>query len=250
MPSAATAAASPPLLSEGDHLDAAEFLRRWEVLPDLKYAELIDGVVFLGSALSLDHGTTHHEVDTWLGVYRSRTPGCQAGSDTTWVMGRKAVPQPDIFLRILPECGGQSGETDGGKYGAGAPELIVEVAGSSRSRDLGAKKELYRSVGVCEYFTVELPTRKITWRQLVRGRYRDLAPDDDGMLRSRVFPGLWLDPVALWKGKLLAAAEKGLNSPGHAAFVKRLAAASRASSSQTSGTRTRRSTRSAPPTSA
>ncbi|MBM3797565.1 MAG: Uma2 family endonuclease [Acidobacteria bacterium] len=169
MPSAATAAALPPPLFEGDHLDAAEFLRRWEALPDLKYAELIDGVVFLGSPLSLDHGTTHHEIDTWLGVYRSRTAGCQAGSDTTWVVGLKAVPQPDIFLRILPEYGGQSGETDGGRYGAGTPELIVELTGSSLSRDLGAKKELYRSVGVREYLTVELPARNITWRQLVRG---------------------------------------------------------------------------------
>ncbi|MCC6540001.1 MAG: Uma2 family endonuclease, partial [Bryobacterales bacterium] len=234
-------AALPPLLFEGDHLDAAEFLRRWEALPDLKYAELIDGVVFMGSPLSLDHGTTHYEMTGWLCMYSSRTPGCRGGDDTTWVMGAKAVPQPDIFLRILPEYGGQSGETAGGKYGAGAPELIVEVTGSSRSRDFGAKKELYRSVGVREYLTVDLSTRTITWRQLVRGRYRDLEPGEDGVLRSRVFPGLWLHPPALWKGKLVAAAEKGLRSPEHAEFVKRLASATgRASSSQTSGKRTRR----------
>jgi Uma2 family endonuclease len=225
MPSAALAL--PPPLFEGDHLEAAEFLRRWEALPDLKYAELINGVVFLGSPLSLDHGTIDHEIDTWLGIYRSRTPGCQGGIDTTWVMGTKDVPQPDIFLRILPDWGGQSSESAGGKYGSGAPELIVEVTGSSRSRDLGAKLELYRSSGVREYLTVELSPRKITWRQLARGRYRELAPGSDGIIRSRVFPGLWLNPEGLWKGKLLEAAERGLHSEEHAAFVKRLAAAHR-----------------------
>lgn len=224
MPSAALAL--PPPLFEGDELDAAEFLRRWEALPDLRYAELIKGVVFLGSPLRLDHGTTHHDVDFWLGTYRLETPGCQVGTDATWVMGDKNVPQPDLFLRILPEFGGQSRETESG-YGAGAPELIVEVTGSSRSRDLGVKKELYRTAGVREYLTVELSPRKITWRHLARGRYRDLAPAADGIIRSRVFPGLWLDPGAFWKGKPLRAVQQGLRSPEHATFVKRLAAARR-----------------------
>lgn len=218
------ALALPPPLFEGDQLDASEFLRRWEALPDLKYAELINGVVFLGSPLSLDHGIVHHQINGWLFVYSSSTPGCQGGSDTTWVMGQKDVPQPDLFLRILPDWGGQSTESAGGKYGAGAPELIVEVTGSSRSRDLGAKKELYRTAGVREYLTVELTSRKVTWRQLSRGRYRDLVPQPDGVIRSRVFPGLWLNPSALWKGQVLDAVELGLRSTEHAAFVKRLGA--------------------------
>ena len=225
MPSAAIAL-QPPLF-EGDHFDSAEFLSRCEALPDLKYAELINGVVFLGSPLSLDHGTVHYTVISWLGIYSSRTPGCQGGTDTTWVMGRKDVPQPDIFLRILPEWGGQSSESVGGKYGAGAPELIVEVTGSSRSRDLGAKLELYRSTSVREYLTVELSPRKVTWRQSVRGRYHELAPDADGIIRSRVFPGLWLSPDGLWNGQVLEAAEPGLKTPEHATFVKRLASAHR-----------------------
>jgi Uma2 family endonuclease len=221
------ALALPPPIFEGDQLEASEFLRRWEALPDLKYAELINGVVFLGSPLSLDHGTISHELNTWLGIYRSSTPGCQGGSDTTWVMGRKDVPQPDLFLRILPEWGGQSTESAGGEYGSGAPELIVEVTGSSRSRDLGAKKDLYRVSGVREYLTIELSSREVIWRQLSRGRYRDRAPERDGIIRSRVFPGLWLDPSALWKGKVLHAVDLGLRSAEHAAFVKRLGAARR-----------------------
>jgi Uma2 family endonuclease len=140
-------------------------------------------------------------------------------------MGPKDVLQPDIFLRILPEYGGQS--CFEGEYAAGAPELIVEVSGSSLSRDLGVKLDLYRRAGVREYLTVLPRPRELVWRYLSRGRYREIVPDDDGLLRSRVFPGLWLDPAAVWNPKrsLRTAVEAGARSPEHAAFVRRLAAA-------------------------
>ncbi|MFN7925358.1 MAG: Uma2 family endonuclease [Bryobacteraceae bacterium] len=208
-------------------MDADEFLRRWESLPDLRYAELIEGVVFLASPLSNDHSSAQYGVTGWLFTYTNRTPGTGGGNELTWVMGAKNVPQPDVHACILPECGGQSGLTPE-DYGAGAPELIVEITGSSRSRDLGVKKELYRSVGVKEYLTVELHPRKITWRELVRGQYRDLVPGTDGIIRSRVFPGLWLRPVDVWNGKIVDALELGLKSPEHAAFVKLLESRRRA----------------------
>jgi hypothetical protein len=159
-----------------------------------------------------------------LWLYKELTPGCESSSEATWVFGPKDVPQPDAVLRISPECGGQSGET--GDYGAGAPELIVEISGSTLSRDLGVKLDLYRRSGVCEYLTILLRPRQVIWRELVRGRYREIAPDGDGILRSRVFPGLWLDPEALWGAKrksIRTAIEQGAKSPQHAAFARRLA---------------------------
>jgi Uma2 family endonuclease len=217
----------PPVLREGDRLTAAEFLRRWEAMPELKRAELIDGIVFMPSPVSQPHADHHLAICLWLGLYMDSTPGCAAGSDATWLMGANDVPQPDVALRILPEYGGQSHNK--GDYSAGAPELIVEISGSSSSRDLGIKLELYRRAGVREYLTVLLKPRQAIWRQLVRGRYREIAADEDGLLRSRVFPGLWLNPAALWDSKLSlrTAVEQGLRSPEHAAFVKRLAAAAR-----------------------
>lgn len=226
MPSLAIAL--PPSLREGDRLDSAEFLRRWEAMPELKHAELIDGVVYcMPSPVSFSHGDAHNDMTAWLWLYNDATPGCKSGLETTWVMGPANVPQPDIYLRILPEYGGQSSQS--GNYGGGAPELIVEVSGSTLSRDLGAKLELYRDTGVREYITILLNPQKVIWRQLVRGRYREIAPNDDGLLCSRVFPGLWLDPDALWSKKksIRTAVERGLRTPEHAAFVKRLNAASR-----------------------
>jgi Uma2 family endonuclease len=224
----ATAIALPPLLREGDRLDSAEFLRRWEAMPSLKHAELIDGVVFLmPSPVFYPHSDAHSEMSAWLWLYKESTPGCGSGIDCTWSMGPKDVPQPDIFLRILSENGGQS-RVDG-DYATGAPELIVEISGSSLSRDLGVKLDLYRRAGVREYLTVLLETRQVAWRQLLRGRYREIAPDEDGLLRSQTFPGLWLDPAALWNPKrsVRTALDQGIRSPEHAVFVKRLAARKR-----------------------
>ena len=219
------AAILPPILREGDRLNAGEFLSRWEAMPELKRAELIDGIVFMPSPVSDLHSELSHLMDGWIWLYRDRTPGCKAGADGTWRMGENDIPQPDLALRVLPEYGGQSSYD--GKYPVGAPELIGEISGSSSSRDLGIKLDLYRRAGVREYFTVLMKPRQVIWRQLMRGRYREIAAGEDGLLRSVVFPGLWLNPVALWDSKLSlrTAVEQGIGSPEHAAFVKRLGAA-------------------------
>ena len=68
------------------------------------------------------------------------------------------------------------------------------------------------------------------------GRYERLMPAEDGIIRSEVFPGLWLDPDAMINlhRTALAALHKGLASPEHAAFVARLRAAGAATSAAAS----------------
>jgi Uma2 family endonuclease len=212
----------PPPLREGDRLKAKEFLHRWNAMPELKHAELIDGVVFMSSPVITVHGDHYVDLAGWLWFYVSQTPGCRAGGDATWIMGPEDVPQPDLALRLLPECGGQSKIR--GEYLEGAPELIVEVSAFSSSRDLGVKLELYRRAGVREYITVLLKPRQVIWRQLIRNRYKEMEADSDGLLRSRVFPGLWLEPGAVWdqNTSLRGAVESGVRSPEHDAFVRRL----------------------------
>lgn len=137
-------------------------------------------------------------------------------------MSRMDVPQPDLALRILPEHGGQSKRK--GKYGAGAPELIVEVTMSSHGRDLRAKVSLYERTGVQEYVSVLVSEKRIVWRWLSEGKYRTLPPTG-GVFRSRCFPGLWLDPAPLWRSDaaaLEAAIDRGVLLPAHAEFVARL----------------------------
>jgi len=212
---------SQPLIA-GQRWKRDEFLRRWEALPEVKHAELIGGMVYMPSPISLDHRSHDGLVIGWLTYYAARTPGCDAGSNGTWLMLEDA-PQPDADMRILPEYGGQSWVE--GPYCAGAPELAAEVSLSSASYDLGPKMELYRIAGVREFVAVLLGERSVVWYRLVGGKYVPLQPGADGLLRSVVFPGLWLDAdavLALNGVRIFDVLDLGLRSPEHQDFVRLL----------------------------
>ena len=111
-------------------------------------------------------------------------------------------------------------------YLEGAPELIVEVAASSASIDMHAKRSVYRRNGVQEYIVWRTRENRLDWFELLDGEYRPLPSDRSGVVRSRVFPGLRLAVNALLEGNLAAALaelERGLQSPEHRDFVSRLA---------------------------
>ena len=212
-----------PPLSPGDNLSREEFLRCWELNPEIKKAELIGGIVYMPSPVSVEHGDTEGDVGLWLVSYRVATPGCAGGHNTTTFL-LEDVAQPDLNLRILPEFGGSSWVE--GKYLQGASELFAEVCRSSSAYDLHQKLELYREAGVKEYIAFLLFEREIRWHVLDDGSYRLLLPDAAGILHSRVFPGLWLDGQAFWNGdmhKVLATLQEGLSSAEHQAFVALLA---------------------------
>ena len=211
-------------LRAGDQLTRDEFLRRWEADPSIKLAELIGGTVYMPSPVSVEHGDTDGDVGTWLGVYKAFTPGTASGRNTTSFM-LDDTPQPDLNLRLLPEYGGASCVEE--KYLHGVPELLAEVCVSTASYDLHQKYRLYQSAGIPEYLAVVVFEQEIRWHVLVDGRYQLLAPDADGLHRSRIFPGLWLDGPALLSGNLrqvLERLQEGLRSPEYQQFVAQLAA--------------------------
>ena len=226
----APAPVSVPPLHNGDRLDAAEFLRRYEATPELEHAELIAGKVYLDliPVRQRAHSYPHNVLGTWLGVYHAGTPGTETGDNGTCRLGDDDVPQPDLFLRILEACGGNTRLRD--DYVVGGPEFVAEVAASSVAYDLHEKLDAYRTHGVREYLVWRTEDAALDWFAL-RGEdepvYERLNAGDDGLLRSEIFPGLWLDPAALLNGDLqsvLARLNDGLATPEHAAFAADLAA--------------------------
>jgi Uma2 family endonuclease len=209
-------------------LSREEFERRYDAMPGLKKAELIQGVVYMPSPTRVRrHGQPHFRLIGWLGNYEAATPGVEGIDNGTVRLDDENEPQPDAALVISPDRGRQSriSEDD---YLEGAPELAAEVASSSVSYDLHSKLEVYRSHGVREYIVWRVLEREIDWFVLRRKRFVRLAPDEEGVLRSEVFPGLWLDSAALIGGdwpRVLAVLQRGIASPEHAAFVAQLAAA-------------------------
>lgn len=213
-----------PPLRDGDRLTRAEFERRWDAMPEIKKAELIDGVVVMPPALSRDHGTPHFDLITWLGLYRMLTPGTEGSDNASVRFDDKNMPQSDALLRLLEACGGQS-RVSLDRYFEGGPELIVEIARSTVDRDLGPKRDLYRRFGVKELIVWRVVDRALDWFALREGQYVPLVSGADGIVRSEVFPGLWLDPKALIRSdaaKILEVARLGHRSPEHTQFLAEL----------------------------
>ncbi|MCC5638040.1 Uma2 family endonuclease [Nostoc sp. CHAB 5844] len=213
-----------PPLENGDKLTRAEFERRYEAMLHLKKAELIEGHVYMASPLRItNHGNPHARIMTWLGSYWAATPGVELGDNATVRLDFDNEPQPDALLRI--EVGGQSTISEDG-YVEGAAELIVEIAASSVSIDLHQKLKVYRRNGVQEYLVWRVDDGQFDWFKLNEGEYIQLESDENGIIRSQVFSGLWLERAALLAGnlaKVLEVLQQGLASQEHQDFVQVLA---------------------------
>ena len=214
-----------PPLNAGDRLTSAEFERRYEAHPEIKKAELVEGVVHVPSPTHYaQHGSPHGSVVTWLGVYRAATPGTFMADNTTVRLDDANNLQPDAILRLEPSLGGTSRLSDD-DYVEGPPDLIAEVAASSAAYDLHDKLRAYQRNGVREYLVLQVTERRVHWFVLRDGVYDRLQPDTAGILRSDLFPGLWLQPELIWTGDLaalLAVLQQGLASPEHADFAAEL----------------------------
>ncbi|MEQ8463191.1 Uma2 family endonuclease [Coleofasciculus sp. E1-EBD-02] len=215
-----------PPLANGDKLTRYEFERRYNAMPHLKKAELIEGIVYMAAALRFkSHGEPHGQIITWLGTYAAMTPNISMGDNPSVRLDLDNEPQPDVVLLINPEAGGQTQLSDD-DYIEGAPELIVEIAASSVAIDLHTKKQAYRRNGVKEYIVWQVLDRQLSWFYLEQGEYLELSADNDGIIRSQVFPGLWLAVAELLAGNMpqvLTVLQAGWQSPEHAAFVQKLA---------------------------
>ena len=213
-----------PLLEPGDRLTREEFERRYERMPNVKKAELIEGIVYMPSPIrARKHAIPHNYIGTWLGVYAAETPGVECCDNSTVRLDLDNEPQPDLVLIKLPAKGGQT-RISADDYIEGAPELAVEIVASSSAYDLHQKKGAYRRNGVREYLAWITGERRLVWWELREGEYEAIASDADGLLKSRVFPGLWLDAPALLRSDLkavLATLRRGLDSAKHKTFIAR-----------------------------
>lgn len=214
-----------PLLQPGDRLSADEFHRRYEAMPECKKAELIEGIVYMTPPpVSFEgHGEPQFLLMGWLTHYVLLTPGVRGFDNITVRLDEENVPQPDAGLLIDPRHGGQARVIN--RYLVGPPEFVAEVSASTVALDRGPKRRAFERHGVREYLIWRVLDQIVEWSILRAGRYELLAPGPDGVIKSEVFPGLWLDVPALLANdlaKVIATVTVGTQSPEHAAFVQSL----------------------------
>ena len=206
-PAPGSLAADPnyiPPLENGDRLSGEEFMRRYEAMPEKVKAELINGVVYMASPVRLtQHGQPVRMLSTWLGVYQSHRPELVGGDDVTVIFADDEKVQPDLVLMLPPERGGRARVGEDG-YVHGPPELVVEVAASTANLDATTKANTYFAAGVGEYLLWRTEEGRIEWFERTPDAYRPIPPGDDGLIESRLFPGLKLDAAALLRGDLAA----------------------------------------------
>ncbi len=217
---------SVPLLVNGDRMKQPEFHRRYLAYPDNTKFELIGGIVYMTSPLRWTHGNYSQQVSLVFGLYGAATAGVEGGDNATIILGEESEPQPDIALRIVSEYGGQSRLEN--EYVRGAPELLAEIAYSSRAIDLNQKREDYERAGVLEYLVLSIEDQELHWFHFPSAKM--IRPNRQGVSRSLAFPGLWIDNRAMLSrdgARNIEIVQQGLASREHAAFVKRLQAAQR-----------------------
>jgi Uma2 family endonuclease len=207
-----------PPLGNGDLLTRAQFERRYTAMPKLKKAELIEGIVYMASPLRFEtHAEPHAPLIACLGFYVDFTAHTRIGDNPTVRLDVDNEPQPDAILLIDAQRGGQTCLSDDG-YIEGAPEFVAEISASTATIDLRDKKRVYRRNGVKEYLVWQVMNRRIDWFSLQEEEYMALLPDAEGIIRSRIFPGLWLALSALLDGDMpsaIATLQAGLNSDAH-----------------------------------
>lgn len=208
---------------DGTRMTGEEFFRACEENPTYARLELIDGIARMPSPSQIIHDNPLSVLVMLAKIYQGHTVGTQGVGTPTVVLDRGNVFQPDAILRLTDAVGGQS-KAPLDEFIEGAPELVIEVSNTSRAFDLNQKMLAYRENGVREYLVADVRSQSFHWYDLQNDRPREIDPD--GVIRSKEFPGFWIQSAAVFRDDILTAMltlQAGLASAEHLAFVEALA---------------------------
>ncbi|MBM3492814.1 MAG: Uma2 family endonuclease [Armatimonadetes bacterium] len=211
-----------PRLQSGDRLTRIEFERRYRAMPQLKKAELVEGVVYMPSPVSMEHARPCAALAGWALAYVAATRETEVAQNATVILDSANEVQPDVLIRQMD---GGTSRINADSYIEGPPEFVMEVAYSTASYDLHDKRRVYERTGVGEYLVWRVQDGQLDWWALREQVFVPMAEAE--IMKSGVLPGLWLNRSAMLAGDLqavLATLQEGLASSEHAGFVRSLVA--------------------------
>jgi Uma2 family endonuclease len=173
-----------------------EEFERWALAERVR-AEWVEGEVVLMSPVSYEHTDIFEWMLSLMKFFAAKHKlGEVHGSEyMSRLKGRRRLP--DIFFAAT----GREGLFTR-NYFDGAPDLIVEIVSrDSQNRDRRDKYLEYQSNGVREYWIIDPLSQSTEFYELRDGKYVAI-PEENGILRSKVFTGFWLQVEWLWKRPL------------------------------------------------
>ncbi len=174
-------------LENGAVMAREEFHRLYAFRPELHRIELVEGVVYMPSPIKVEgYADAQALLMEWLAAYTLGLPGLRHTGPGTVLLDDQNEPEPDAMLFRMRDDRFHDG------YLKGAPELVVEIANTSASRDLHQKKAAYERNGVGEYIVWRVAEGAIDWFRLEGASYVLVLPDSNGLIESVQFEGLRL----------------------------------------------------------
>lgn len=145
-------ALAPPQLAR---LTVKDFLLLSEsgAFDDYARAELIEGEIWVVSAIHRRHAGAHAALTVELGIaLKAIDPPLDLFSNPSTELSNISLPEPDIVVAV-PE--------DGKVLAGPEVRLAVEISDSTLDMDLSRKAQLYARHGVPEYWVVDVEGRVV-----------------------------------------------------------------------------------------
>lgn len=156
------------------------------------------------------------DLSTEINRYRYSTPGIYVCLLMPVILTEGSSFVPSLVAAVnhgrLKQCEPKS---DGFH---GPPNLVLDVLDRSELPDYEARRSALEAAGAIEYVAVFTDTQECRWNRLEDGAFRQVQPDDGGVLKSLALPGLWFRTTSAGTGEawcLTGMIERGMTRLGH-----------------------------------
>ena len=176
-----------------DYMTDEEF---FEISPDDRKAELIDGEMIVTSPASEMHESVFaflfHILTSFV---TERDLGIVRGSRTAMRLSEKEVYEPDMLFVAKERL-----SLVHDNYIDGLADLVVEILSRSTAYfDRGHKLANCALAGVREVWLIDPGKRIAEFYRLIGARYEPITLDTEGVFHSQAVPGFWLRTAWLWE---------------------------------------------------
>lgn len=153
--------------------------------------------------------------------YRMSTPGIHVCIHVPVQINSNSRVVPALIAQVGNGKFNQCDPVDY-EYFTGPPNFVFDVFRAEQRQDYESRKRLFEKNGVIEYAAWFNSENLPIWNRMVKGEYRTIQEDEDGLIKSTSLPGLWF-PVKAFTDRdwwsVMAKISHGITRRGHRDFM-------------------------------